>query len=112
MSGLNRHIGTIIDGLGHLSQSIEDILTTPVGSRVMRRDYGSALPDLVDAPINDTTIADIYQATADALVKWEPRFVLGRMEVLVARAGYLQLSVSGTVDDTLLDVPVTIGDAS
>ena len=108
MSGLDRHIGGSLDGMAHLAQSIEDILTTPVGTRVMRRGYGSRLPELIDAPINDATIADIYQETADALVKWEPRFKLRDMQVLAAEAGQLTMSLSGTVADELLEVPVSI----
>jgi hypothetical protein len=37
-----------LEGIDHLKQSIIDILTTPIGSRVMRRDYGSRLFELVD----------------------------------------------------------------
>ena len=55
MSGLNRHTGRAVEGLAHLSQSIADILTTPIGTRVMRRDYGSELPFLLDQPTNGIT---------------------------------------------------------
>lgn len=46
MSGTSRLTGRVIDQDAHLTQSITDILTTPKGSRVMRRDYGSRLADL------------------------------------------------------------------
>ncbi|HAL68756.1 MAG TPA: phage baseplate protein, partial [Pseudomonas sp.] len=36
MIGLDRRTGESISGLDHLRQSIEDILTTPLGSRRMR----------------------------------------------------------------------------
>ncbi|HIH7570978.1 TPA: GPW/gp25 family protein, partial [Yersinia enterocolitica] len=39
--GMNRHAGQTITDADHISQSIADILITPVGSRVMRRTYGS-----------------------------------------------------------------------
>ena len=35
-----------------IRQSIQDILTTPIGSRIMRRNYGSLLPQLIDARCN------------------------------------------------------------
>lgn len=41
MRGMNSETGKTISGIEHLKQSIVDILTTPVGTRVMRRDYGS-----------------------------------------------------------------------
>ena len=47
-----RYTGMNPDGTGnlndmeHLKQSVRDILTTPLASRVMRREYGSLVPDL------------------------------------------------------------------
>lgn len=45
--GMSRDSGKELKGIDHLRQSITDILTTPVGTRVWRRDYGSRLPRLV-----------------------------------------------------------------
>jgi Phage baseplate assembly protein W len=53
MIGLDRRTGESISGLDHLRQSIEDILTTPLGSRRMRPEYGSKLRRYVDMPVND-----------------------------------------------------------
>ncbi|MEW7978507.1 MAG: GPW/gp25 family protein [Candidatus Sedimenticola endophacoides] len=52
MQGMHAITGQHLAGEAHLRQSIIDILTTPLGTRVMRRDYGSRLFELVDAPIN------------------------------------------------------------
>ena len=41
--GMNRNTGLGISDTEHISQSMRDILLTPVGSRVMRREYGSLL---------------------------------------------------------------------
>lgn len=41
MTGMSRETGKALDEAAHISQSIRDILTTPVGSRLMRRTYGS-----------------------------------------------------------------------
>ncbi len=95
MTGLNRISGTPLSGVDHLRQSIIDILTTPIGSRVMRRDYGSRLYDLVDAPLNRQTIVDIYAATGEALLKWEPRIRLTRVQVENLSSGKIRLSVEG-----------------
>ena len=51
MNGINAHTGQALSGIDHLRQSIRDILTTRIGTRVMRRDYGSRLPTLVDNPM-------------------------------------------------------------
>ncbi len=80
MRGINAMTGKALDGIAHLRQSIRDILTTPLGSRVMRRNYGSRLFDLIDNPINDQTLVEIFAATADALIKWEPRLKVTRVQ--------------------------------
>ena len=62
MKGMSRKTGKYLNDLEHLKQSIVDILTTPVGSRVMRREYGSNLFYLVDRPVNRDFLQQIYAA--------------------------------------------------
>lgn len=94
--GMSRTTGTRLDGFDHLRQSIQDILTTPLGSRVHRRDYGSRLPELVDRPINKSLIADMVAATAEALERWEPRLRLEAVRIeSVSEAGQISLSLVG-----------------
>lgn len=73
--------GMAIGTLEHIRQSIGDILTTPIGTRVMRREYGSLLPYLVDAPMDQATVIDIIHASAGAIARWEPRVRVERIEV-------------------------------
>jgi phage baseplate assembly protein W len=112
MPGMSRQTGRVLDELTHLRQSIADILTTPVGSRVMRRDYGSRLFQLVDAPINARTLGDIYAATVDALRRWEPRIAVRRVRVLEAAAGRLALALEADFRDgaqrARIDMPVEV----
>lgn len=95
MRGTESTTGKALSGLDHLRQSIRDILTTPIGSRVMLRDYGSRIFDLVDAPINRQTIVDIYAATVEALAKWEPRIAVTRVYATSAEPGRITLSLEG-----------------
>ena len=81
MLGMNARTGAPLDGDDHLRQSIVDILVTPIGSRVMRRDYGSALFDLIDQPGNALTKLRLTAAIAMALMRWEPRITLKRIDV-------------------------------
>lgn len=96
MIGMNKNTGLTLEGIAHLKQSIEDILTTPKGTRVMRRDYGSNLPRLVDAPVNRETLIDIYGETAQALDKWEPRLRVKRVTATDAGPGWVELSIEAT----------------
>jgi len=84
-----------LEGIEHLKQSIVDILTTPIGSRIMRRDYGSRLLELVDRPINRDFTLEIYAATAEALQKWEKRFKLEKVKITEVKEGKVTISLEG-----------------
>jgi len=73
---MDRFTGKALSGLDHLRQSLIDILTTRVGARVMLRDYGSELPNLIDNPTNPFFGVDLFIAIAEACQKWEPRLKL------------------------------------
>lgn len=95
---MNRATGERIDAMEHLRQSVADILATPIGSRVMRRDYGSLVPALIDQPDNLGTQTRVYSAIAGALMRWEPRLQIHQISSTrdAARPGYAQLSISGS----------------
>lgn len=60
--GMNRETGEALNDLDHIRQSVRDILLTPLGSRVMRRKYGSLLSALIDQPQNETLRLQIMSA--------------------------------------------------
>ncbi len=93
--GMNAATGKDLTGQDHLRQSVEDILGTPIGTRVMRRDYGSKLPDLIDNPMTPALNVDIFAATAEAIDKWESRYKVSRVLVAAASAGKLVLDLVG-----------------
>ena len=95
-SGVNRHTGQILTGWAHCLQSIQVTVTTLTGSLVMARDFGSAIPGLVDAPGSNRVLTDFYMAAATALKKEEPGFRLtGIAFQQVAGSGDLTLGISG-----------------
>ncbi len=120
MTGMNRNTGAELTGSDHLAQSIGDILTTPLGTRVMRRDYGSMLYDLVDQPLNAATRALFYGATALALSRFEPRLRLLRVALSNGNAqGQLSITIEGERTDlppannrAILSIPIRTGGAS
>lgn len=95
MIGIDKNTGKALSGLAHLKQSIEDILTTPKGTRIMRRDYGSELPRLVDHPLNRETVLDMIAESADALSKWEPRLNVTEIKPTELTAGRIVFRVVG-----------------
>lgn len=93
-SGMNKSDGTAIDDIDHIRQSITDILTTPVGSRVMRREYGSDIFTLIDAPINGATKMRLMAATIMAIINWEPRVKVTSMSIYITMNGEMVLDVT------------------
>ena len=111
---MNRETGGAIGDLDLISQAITDILTTRIGTRVMRREYGSLLPELVDHPFNDATRLRVYAATVMALMRWEPRISLNRVQFLGANLqGQSVLDLDGTLVDTneplSMSLPLQLG---
>lgn len=100
MQGMSAETGKPLNELAHLIQSILDILTTPIGTRIMVRDYGSNLWEIIDAPITDETIIDIYAEVARALDQWEPRITVLSVNVLAARQGFLEFDLQFIDRDT------------
>ena len=70
-----------------LWQSVTKILTTPTGSRVMRRDFGSAIPDLLDAPQNAS---------------------LTTVNVVFSETGAVTAELTGTITETMTETSNTI----
>lgn len=114
MIGIHATTGRALGGAEHLAQSIGDILTTPLGSRVMRRDYGSLLPELIDQPFNDATRLRLYGAAALALMRWEPRIRLIRVQLFQGGApgsytldlDCVLVDAARSTDHTRLSIPL------
>jgi phage baseplate assembly protein W len=111
---MNRETGSAISELDHIIQSSADILETRIGTRVMRRDYGSLIPELVDQPFNDATRLRLYAATAMALMRWEPRITLSRVQFSgVTLQGRVELDLEAALVDSNevqnLRVPLQLG---
>ncbi|OOF59361.1 GPW/gp25 family protein [Rodentibacter myodis] len=71
---MNRYTGEqLADETAHIKQSIADILLTPIGSRLQRREYGSLIPMLLDRPINRTLLLQLAACAVTAINRWEPR---------------------------------------
>jgi phage baseplate assembly protein W len=85
--------GRALDRAGHIGQSIADILTTPIGSRVMRRNYGSFIPELIDAPATPANRLRLIAAGAQAIMKWEPRTTVRRITLATAVDGTFRLDI-------------------
>ncbi|SPK73054.1 Bacteriophage P2 Baseplate assembly protein GPW [Cupriavidus taiwanensis] len=91
--GMNTATGRTLTDRDHIAQSVRDILTTPIGTRVMRRDYGSLLPELIDQPQHQTTRLRAMSATVSALLRWEPRLRISRVAFETTADGRLFIDI-------------------
>ena len=73
LTGMDRNTGKVLSDVDHIAQSIGDILPTPIGTRAMRRGYGSLQFELSDAPLHRATALLEIAAAAMAIARWEPR---------------------------------------
>lgn len=64
-----------------IDQAIISILSTGIGQRVMRPDFGCKIHDLAFAPINAQTLGLVQRYVEEALGWWEPRVDVEDIEV-------------------------------
>ncbi|HHH2128877.1 TPA: GPW/gp25 family protein [Yersinia enterocolitica] len=109
--GMNRNNGLAIGDIDHIRQSISDILTTPQGTRVMRRDYGSLLSTLIDQPQNHALRLKMMAAVYGAVMRWEPRVTLNAISITTQINGQMIVDLSGsrTDSDSRLSLAVPLG---
>ncbi|MBD8699045.1 GPW/gp25 family protein [Sphingomonas sp. CFBP 13714] len=99
MIGMSAVTGKPLEGLDHLRQSIADILSTPIGTRVGQREYGSLLAELVDQPMNAVGRMRLMAATALAIQRWEPRVTLSAVVIEQTGPGVFSAQLAGRRTD-------------
>jgi len=107
-SGMSRDTGEAVTDLDHIRQSVRDILLTPVGSRVMRRSYGSLLSALIDQPQNEALRLQIMSACYMAILQWEPRVKLTGISYESAFDGGMVVEIIGSRTDSAQDFSLTV----
>ena len=107
MIGVDAETGRALGGTAHLRQSIRDILTTPLGGRVMLPDYGSRLFELVDRSLNAAGLAAVRAEVARAIHKWEPRVRVERVLASVTDDGAV---IGLSLADADTGAPVAVPD--
>ncbi|WP_243078909.1 GPW/gp25 family protein [Pantoea sp. MQR6] len=98
-TGMNQQTGKAITDADHIRQSVRDILLTPEGSRIARREYGSLLFKLIDDPQNPATKLQVMAATYSALSRWEPRITLDTINITSAFDGSMVVELTGRRSD-------------
>lgn len=94
-TGMNSTTGRSLGDLSHIQQSIRDILTTRIGTRTMRRTYGSIVPELIDQPTNPATQLRLMSATVMAVIRWEPRVMITKVQFFIDMTGKAVFDMEG-----------------
>lgn len=96
MSGIDARTGQRLSGFDHVLQSIEKILTTPVGSRVMRPWFGNPGLRLLGENMTAETILRWAAITWALIDLFEPRFKVTRFEAKdLTRGGIADMPMDG-----------------
>lgn len=111
---INKNNGrTLLNEQESIRQSLDDIITTPIGSRVMRREYGSLIFELLDQPINDSLVLKCYSAIYTAVSRWEDRISISAIFMSSVKESGLIFDIEGfsTVsgEQMNLRIPLNMG---
>jgi phage baseplate assembly protein W len=100
------------DGEEKIRENLIHILLTGVGERVMNRDYGGGLRQLVHDPNNDALWAIIQHQIGKAVTRLEPRALLQSLS-LSGQADTLTVTITYVLRQTrqprTLSVPIGLG---
>ncbi len=100
------------NGPEKLKENLIHILLTGVGERVMRRDYGGGVRQLLHDPNNEALRAIIQHQIAKSVGRWEPRVQLQNVTVTQQEGTLvveLQYITRRTQQPGSLSVPVGLG---
>lgn len=79
MAGIDRKTGRPLGGFAHVVQSINVIMATRLGDRVMRRHFGSSAFTLLGRMLTADHIVRFFAVYCLAVELWEPRFKVVRV---------------------------------
>ena len=103
-TGIDRNTGKLLSGWDHVVQSILTIMTTAYGERILRRWFGSAVPQLLGKNLTAPTVVRFFAALIAALevretdtgLPREPRFKIVKISPkAVDRLGGLRIEITG-----------------
>lgn len=113
MRGMNNTTGQRIEGIQYLQQRLRDVLTTPKGSRVMRRDFGCGLFERLDQDMNPAWLVQCYADIAEAISNKANGlidFELEKIEPSDYLESGLSFNLTGIYKPTGERTTITVGD--
>ncbi len=91
----------MVSGLIDINHSLEILFGTAVGERVMQAEYGCNVEDMIFEPINVTLVTRIIERIRRAIIYYEPRIKLDKLDVFKNEEnGIINLVIEYTVRST------------
>lgn len=81
MTGISRTTFQPIDNLESALQGVNEILATPLRSRVIRRQFGGGIIELLGRRMTPSLFPVFLQLLASSIDRWEPRFRVRKMRI-------------------------------
>lgn len=81
MAGIDRRTGRPVETLASAFQAVEVIFSTRIGERIMRREFGAGLAELLGRLATPALFVAFQTLIATAIDLWEPRFAVRRITV-------------------------------
>lgn len=100
-AGSDNFATDMVSDVKDINQSLEILFGTAVGERVMLADYGCNINDMIFEPINVTLVTRITERIRRAIIYYEPRIKLERLDVVKNdEYGIINMVVEYTVRST------------
>jgi len=103
----NAESGTVemVSDYTDIKESLDILLSTSLGERVLQPDYGCNLNDYMFEALSSTLIGTIKQKVANAILYYEPRIVAEKIDVTAADStdlleGKFTISVEYSIPET------------
>lgn len=100
----------VTQGVDKLKENLKHLLLTRIGERVMAREYGGGVTQLLHENVNDGLIAVARHRITRSIVRYEPRILPQEVKV-IPREGELFLRVRYIQADTpglqTMVIPIT-----
>jgi uncharacterized protein len=99
------HSGTevaMVSGVEDIHQSLQILMSTRLGERVMQDEFGCALDSVVFEEVDQGLINSLNSRVSDAILYYEPRITLDNLDVSesAAQPGLLLIGIEYTVRST------------